>query len=156
MLKVVRVGDPRRVSVESDECISLAVDWVRAGSVRPVYYRVSGDATGDVEIKLEPHTGEVIGLVVIEPPTERIAPPNSVDEARNGSVFVDLTEWSPNPDLSPQREVVHDKQALAMGETEDRIYYSWLRDSPDDFVWSANVGLGISAGGLLTGVLVLR
>ena len=156
MLRVVKVGDPRPVTLESDDYISLAVDWVPAGSVRPVYYRVSCEAGGDVEIKLEPHTGEVIGLVVVAPPTEHISVPSYVEEARHGSAFVDLAEWSPNPDLSPQREVVHDKQVLAMGESEDRIYYSWLDEPPEDFVWSANVGLGISAGGLMTGVMVVH
>jgi hypothetical protein len=156
VLRVVKVGDPRPVTVEFDDYVSLAVDWVEAGSVRPVYYRVSAEDSGDVEVKLEPHTGELIGLVVIESPTERIPIPDAVDRGRLGSIYVDLAEWGLNPDRFPRREVIHDKQILGVGEAEDKIYYSWLPESPDRFVWSGKVGLGVTANDLLTGVLVTR
>jgi hypothetical protein len=51
--------------MEPDDYISLSVGFVPVGSVRPVYYRAHGHGDGEMELKLEPLTGEVIGPVVI-------------------------------------------------------------------------------------------
>jgi hypothetical protein len=161
VLRVVRVGEPRPASVESDDYICLAyiclaVDWVPPASVRPVYYRVHGELSGDVEVKLEPNTGEVIGLVVIEPPSNRIRVPRSALERGSGSgaVFIDLEEWDLDADHFPRRQVVHDKQTLALGEAEGSIYYSWFDEEPDRFIWSGSVGLGITVSNKLSGIVL--
>ena len=107
-------GSARTPTVESDAYITLAVDWVPIGCSRSVHYRVPGRSGGDGEVELEPTTGEIIGLVVIEQPTDHVAMPIGPPGQR-GSVRVDLGPWQARFEgaLAP---VVHDEQPLALAE----------------------------------------
>lgn len=40
---------------------TATIRWVRIGSVRPVYYRAQDPEGADIELMIEPLTGEVIG-----------------------------------------------------------------------------------------------
>lgn len=98
MLAVSYADRPRNGVVHGDDYIPLSVNWVQVGSVRPVYYRIRSSDGGDVELKIEPLRGELIGAVVIDSPARRVGVPKSIyisSRVAEGAVFISRTKPQP-------------------------------------------------------------
>jgi hypothetical protein len=159
VLLVKHIGQPRSASIESDDYIPLSVDFVPVGSVRPVYYRAHGRGGGEMELKLEPLTGEIIGAVVIRSPAQRVEMPAAAHDpgkASKGSVFVDLGPWDLNPDLVPTRNVVSEEDEMSWSEDSDFLYYSWSPLQPETFAFTGNAGFGLTETNILTCIIVKK
>ncbi len=105
MLLVKRTGLPRLATIElHDGHIPLSVDFVTVASVRLGYHRAHGRGDGEMELRFELLTGEVIGAFVIRSPAQRSEMPAAAHDpgkASKGSVFVDVSPWDLDPDLPP-------------------------------------------------------
>lgn len=160
MLLLKRTGPPRPAVIElKDDYIPLSVHWVPVGSVRPVYYRAHGADDGDIELKLEPLTGEIIGAVIIRSPAQRVEMPAAAhdpNQAGQGSVFVDLSAWELNPDLVPKRDVVSEEDDMSWSEDSDYLYYSWSPLQPQRFIFAGNAGFGIADANILTSIIARK
>lgn len=120
-MQFVRYGEPRVATIESDDYIPVAVDWATAGTVGPIYYWVSDPHGGDVELRIEPLRGEVVGVTMIESPVRRTSyldRSGPAIPAEPGAVFVDVGPWGPNPDRVPTRTVVREAGTLTWSENE--------------------------------------
>jgi|HubBroStandDraft_3_1064219.scaffolds.fasta_scaffold03890_2 hypothetical protein len=156
MLTVTHVDRPRNAVVRGDEYVPLSVNWVQVGSVRPIYYRIRSSDDGDVELKIEPLRGELIGAVVIDSPTRRVQVPKSIyisSLVTEGAVFVSLKKWNPNPDNVPTTEYVYEEGRLGWGEDATYLYYSFSDREPDRFIMAGNAGFGIMEPDLVTALI---
>jgi hypothetical protein len=156
MLTVTHTGRPRNGVVHGDDYIPLSVNWVQVGSVRPIYYRIRSSDGGDVELKIEPLRGELIGAVVIDSPERRVEVPKSIyvsSRVTEGAVFVNLAKWNLNPDNVPTIEYVYDEGWLGCGEDENYLYYPFSGEEPDRFVMAGSAGFGIAESDLLSALV---
>jgi hypothetical protein len=156
MLFVARTEQPRDADVRSDDYIPLSVNWVRVGSVRPIYYRIQSDDGGDIELKIEPLRGELVGATVIGNPMRRVQVPQTIympPLVTEGSVFVNLKLWNPNPDNVPTKQVIYEKDALGWGEDEVYLYYAFSDATPNRFVFAGDAGFGISDSDMLSALI---
>jgi hypothetical protein len=156
MLFVVRTEEPRNAEVRSDDYIPLSVNWVRVGSVRPIYYRIQSDDGGDIELKIEPLRGELVGATVIDSPKRRLHVPQAIHapaRVTEGSVFVNLELWEPNPDNVPTKQVIYEKDDLGWGEDEVYLYYAFSDTTPDRFIFAGDAGFGITDSNILSALI---
>jgi hypothetical protein len=156
MLAVTHTDRPRNAVVRSDDYIPLSVNWVQVGSVRPVYYRIRSSDGGNVELKIEPLRGELIGAVVIDSPARRVGVPKSIyipSRVTEGAVFVNLAKWNLNPDNVPTTEYVYEETQLGWGEDESYLYYSFSDEEPGRFVMAGSAGFGITEPDMLSALI---
>lgn len=156
MLYVTHTDRPRNAEIRSDDYVPLSVNWVAIGSVRPIYYRLQSDDGGDIELKIEPLRGELIGATVIDSPMRRAQVPEAANipsRATQGSVFVGLELWDPNPDNVPTKEVVYEKSDLGVGEDADYLYYTFADAVPDKFIFAGRAGFGVADSGMLSAII---
>lgn len=156
MLTVTHTDRPRDAVVHGDDYIPLSVNWVQVGSVRPIYYRIRSSDGGDVELKIEPLRGELIGAVVIDSPARRAQVPNSIyvsSQVTEGAVFVDLEKWAPNPDNVPTAENFCEEGQLGWGEDATYLYCSFSDREPDRFIMAGSAGFGIMEPDLLAALI---
>jgi hypothetical protein len=146
MLVVNNVSEPRAPHVEFDDYIPLQIDWVEPGSVRPVYYRAVGSDGGDIEIKFEPLTGLLVGIVVNEFPSlcsEGIR--DCLTPTEDGQAHFDLASWSLNADGVPTEVVVRDHVAMCMESGGDGVKLR-MRDQPvQRWIGVGDVSVGTNA-----------
>jgi hypothetical protein len=77
VIKVIGDTACAEALVESDPWIPLKVTWLPRPALQPLYLRISGDQGGEVELKVDPSTGALVQLVVIDSPP----PGENVDES---------------------------------------------------------------------------
>jgi len=68
MINVIGEDDCGSAEVESDQWIPLKVSWWPRRQVRPLYLRVTGTNGGEIELKVDPDTGALLQLIVIDEP----------------------------------------------------------------------------------------
>jgi hypothetical protein len=156
MLAVKHTDRPRNAVVHCDDYIPLSVNWVQVGSVRPIYYRIQSVDGGDVELKIEPLRGELIGAVVIENPARMVPVPKPIytsSRVTEGAVFVVLEKWDLNPDNVPTKEYVYEEGRLGWGEDPSYLYYSFSDEEPDRFVMAGSAGFGITGTDTLSALI---
>jgi hypothetical protein len=156
MLAVTHTDRPRNAVVHSDDYIPLSVNWVEVGSVRPVYYRIRSSDGGNVELKIEPLRGELIGAVVIDSPARGVGIPESIyisSQVTEGAIFVELKKWNPNPDNVPTKEYVNEEGRLGWGEDANYLYCSFSDQEPDRFIMAGSAGFGIVEPDLLAALI---
>jgi hypothetical protein len=104
LINAISTLDCMEVEVESDAYIPLTVTWDVGGIQQPLYWRISGNSGGELEIKVDPECGVLRELIVIDepPPWAEKAPPESLPEPETGIPVFDLSPWeiSINPDYS--------------------------------------------------------
>lgn len=156
MLFVAHTDQPRNAEVRSDAYIPLSVSWVTIGSVQPIYYRIQSDDGGDVELKIEPLRGELVGAVVIDSPVRHVQVPQAAhmpSRVTQGSVFVSLELWNPNPDNVPTKKVIYEKGDLGAGEDRVYLYYAFSDAVPARFIFAGRAGFGITDSGVLSALI---
>ena len=156
MLFVMRTDQPRNAEARFDDYIPLSVNWVPAGGVRPIYYRIQSDDGGDIELKIEPLRGELVGATVIDSPGRRVEVPQTIyvpSQVKEGSVFVNIEPWNPNPDNVPAKRVIYEKDALGWGEDEVYLYYTFSYTTPNRFIFAGDAGFGIADSDTLSALI---
>jgi hypothetical protein len=118
MLKAIDVLTCTTVEVESDAYVPLTITWGTDSRLQPLYWRISGSNGGEVEIKVDPQSGMIRELVVIdEPPgTVDTSPPRSLPKTDTGIPAFDRSPWgiSTNPDYSKfQSRVITSNEVIA-------------------------------------------
>jgi hypothetical protein len=108
---------------------------------------------GDVEVKFEPLTGELVGLVVIELPETSLSMVDGGDRVTEAAVRIDTAPWVPSPDGVPTRALVREERAMRAIERPNGIELT-LEDVPVDF-WAMTQGVGVGISDELN-VVALR
>jgi hypothetical protein len=95
VIKVIGDTACAEALVESDPWIPLKVTWLPRPALQPLYLRISGDQGGEVELKVDPSTGALVQLVVIDspPPGEGVDEPGSHDGSQCQAPIIDRTIW---------------------------------------------------------------
>jgi hypothetical protein len=123
MIKAIDVLTCTSVEVESDAYIPLTITWATDSSLQPLYWRISGSNGGEVEIKVDPRSGIMRELVVIdEPPgTFDTSTPGSIPKMDTGIPVFDRSSWgiSTNPDCSKfQSRVITSREVIAFSRKQ--------------------------------------
>jgi len=134
----------------------MTVTWGQWGGFQPLYWRVSGTAGGEVEVKISPVSGALLELIVIELPPEG-GNFTEVTLREPGVPVFDRGEWGvlENPDYSSfSSKVIHSVEPLAMVEVdgEKRVIFSSKKSASAVFCGAAQVHL--SEDGFLVAVVV--
>lgn len=156
MLFVSHTEQPRSAEIRSGDYIPVSVNWVTIGSVRPIYYRLQSDDGGDIEVKIEPLRGELVGATVIDSPLRRVDLPRAAyipSRVTQGAVFVGVELWDPNPDNVPTKQVVYEKGDLGFGEDESYVYYAFSDAVPDKFIFAGDAGFGVTDSGMVSALI---
>jgi hypothetical protein len=75
-----------------------------------------------LEIKIDPTTGAVVGLVVVSlPPRRQAFPAASEPQAEPGVPQVDTSPWNPSAQRTPPRSVVASSELLWMERSADGV-----------------------------------
>lgn len=162
-LKVVQIKPARAAEVEDDEYLPLSVHWMSPGSAgTPAYYFVRGSedaADGYIELKMEPLTGEVIGLIVITMPKRReLMPgfrPSSLPTVA-GAVCVDLSNWDLERDQFTRQGQVDELCSLVVIKDETHVYFALSDITPVCSVLADGIGFGLGPENELAGIVVSR
>lgn len=72
-IRVVGEEECQGADVERDEWISLIASWWPGAQAQPLYLLVSGTDGGEVELKVDPETGSLLKIIVIEAPPAQSA-----------------------------------------------------------------------------------
>ncbi|WP_158882301.1 hypothetical protein [Amycolatopsis anabasis] len=161
-LMVAAVG-PSKVPVDrSDEYLPLSIDFDPGQEcVDSIYYlveeRYGGANEGYVELKVEPSSGGILGVVAItKPRTGCDVPPFGNDglPIAEGLARVDVSKWSAlKGERDPHVNFVRERSSLAFGENDTSVYLSLSPVAPVKWLVSGFVGFGVGADGELTGVI---
>lgn len=101
MIAVVGSIECAGSTVSADPWIPLKISWEIALEGQPLYLFVSGDSGGYVELKIDPNSGALYGLVLLESPPQT---PRSISQAVKSTnhrvplVDLDLWDWRVTPD----------------------------------------------------------
>lgn len=95
MIKLSGSAPCEGVTFESDMWIPLKVTWLPRPPGRPLYLRLTGDAGGEVEIKVDAVSGALVQMVVVkEPPRGAEATDYGLARSVENSVpTLDLEPW---------------------------------------------------------------
>jgi hypothetical protein len=99
----------------------------------PLYLLVNGDQGGYVELKVDPNSGALCGLVVVDLPlyVERAVVPAEVLAGSNVPVLdLDIWEWKVTPDYKePLKNHADDVSPLAHSHPDGALLlFPWVHD----------------------------
>lgn len=97
MIHVVGEADCSSAAVESDDWIPLKVSWWPRRQVQPLYLRITGANGGEAELKVDPATGALVQVIVIDEPPALPEDPSdrkaSDDAVLNKTPAIDRSPW---------------------------------------------------------------
>lgn len=149
-LSLKSTSAPRPARIDFDDYVPLRVHWVEPGSVSAVYCRLVGELGGDLEVKLEPLTGELIGIVVNEfPPHCEHGILDSDEVAAHAQPRFDLAPWNPTPDAVPTSDVVRVEVAMCMEPYRGDVKLRLRMEPAARWTDVDGIGIGTTAEGEL-------
>ncbi|WP_410790085.1 hypothetical protein [Kribbella sp. C-35] len=154
MIFVVDSMSCEAVVVESDSWIPLKITWEPRPTGRPLYLRISGSYGGEVEIKIDPLTGMLVQVIVLEAPPvlgEGIrVPPSVLVETSVPVVDRSLWGWEEGQEgIAPDRSVVAIVESLRLVRAGDRVGLVFSDQEPVRYVCCRDVIVAISTDGRL-------
>ncbi|WP_413799201.1 hypothetical protein [Streptomyces iranensis] len=145
--------------LESDPWIEFKVIWDAAGPRQPLYWIIDGAYGGSVEVKVDPDTGALLQVIVIDsPPSAPSVERVGVAEVADRSVpVIDRTEWGvkDNPDYSePAVRKVQSVEELSFSRHGGRLALGFSSVKPVvRLIRCGQVSVGVSEDGMLCEVL---
>lgn len=160
MFKVIAGVECPGAEACADPWVPLSVSWqvmLRGG---PAYLYVTGQNGGYIELKVDPDTGALYALIVVDLPpiTSRIAEPAPVEGGSQSPVFdLGLWEWKVTPDYKELAKRDVDATSMLAHSTQGNFFVLWFSSSSvGRYLQCGGVRVGISRGGELVNVMVQR
>ncbi|GAB3661202.1 hypothetical protein GCM10028833_41200 [Glycomyces tarimensis] len=158
MLRVLGKASCSGVEATGDRWVPLAVYWgvnLRDG---PLYLFVTGREGGYIELKVDPNSGALYGLVIINlpPRSERAVEATGIEPESGVPVFdLELWDWKVTPDYR--------EPAGRDAEMDSRLWYStpsghfalWFSSSAvRQYLTAGDVSVGVSSNEDLVCIVV--
>ncbi|WP_165449446.1 hypothetical protein [Krasilnikovia cinnamomea] len=162
MINVVGHAECVGVDVETDPWIALNVSWQVKSRSDTLYLMITGLEGGYVELKVNSMDGALVELVVVDEPPAGVGYdglPELKDESQCLVPTLDLNNWSwrRTPDYSePKERVSRAASKLGMSVREKIVTLRLSESDPVEFIGGGPVRIGLSAGGELSCLVVLR
>ncbi|GGS78760.1 hypothetical protein [Streptomyces cinerochromogenes] len=160
MIKAIGVTNCTAVETESDPYIPLTVTWINESRLQPLYWRITGEAGGELEIKVDPQSGAIRELVVIDEPPRTVDTglPQLPHEAGTGIPVFDCSPWgdSTKPDYSDFRSrVITSSEAVSFLKGDDTATLLFTANQTARVLTCENVEIHLAGDGALSAVVVL-
>ncbi|MEU7531753.1 hypothetical protein AB0A74_38880 [Saccharothrix sp. NPDC042600] len=160
MFKVLKSVECSVATASADPWIPLTVSWQLRLRGRPLYLCVTGDDGGYVELKVDPDSGALYALVLVDLPplTDRPVEHAPVERESLSPVFdLDLWEWKITPDYKePAKFDVDATSSLAYSTVGD-LSALWFSCSPvGRYLECGEVRVGVSDIDELVSIVVRR
>lgn len=160
MLKVLNSVKCSGATSSADPWIPLTVSWqvdLRGG---PLYLFLTGRHGGFVELKVDPDSGALYALVIVDlpPVVDRRVESAQVEPGSLVPVFdLNLWEWKVTPDYrEPSRRDIDVNSELAYSMTEDLLVLWFSESAVREYFACGDIRVGIAASGELVSVVVPR
>ncbi|WTO35030.1 hypothetical protein OG399_33720 [Streptomyces achromogenes] len=158
MIKTIGTAACTAVAVESDPYIPLTISWSSENKRQPLYWRITGKAGGELEIKVDAQSGAIRELVIIEAPPKAIGAdtPDS-REAEAGIPVFNRSPWgiSTNPDYSEFKAgVVTSTEDLSFSMENGTIKLAFSTKRAVRALVCDNVQIYLAGDGSLSAVVV--
>jgi hypothetical protein len=132
MFKVLDGLECPRATTSADPWIPLAVSWQVSLRGGPLYLYISGHEGGYVELKVDPDSGALYALVIVDlpPVIERAVDEALIVPGSRSPVFdVDLWEWKVTPDYKEPAERGLDATSVLGYSTPGDLFALWFSES---------------------------
>jgi hypothetical protein len=157
VIKVVGPTACAEAVVEQDPWIILKITWLPRPSAQPLYLRISGEQGGELELKVDPVSGTLLQVVVIDPPPATMDVPNSDNWTSREECLVpliDLSQWMTSelenaPLIDMGGEVISISTSLGFWSTGSRTGISFGNHASARYLVCGRVRVGISCNGHL-------
>lgn len=160
MFKVLAGAECPGATASADPWIPLTVSWQVSLRGGPLYLYVTGHEGGFVELKVDPDSGALHALVIVDlPPAINRSVDNALAEAGSRSpVFdLDMWEWKITPDYKePSKRDIDLTSPLAYSAPDD-LFALWFSDSHvTHYLECGEARVGISGVSELVSIVVRR
>ncbi len=151
MIEVIGERECRESVVETDPWIPMKITWLPRATGQPMYLRISGIRGGEVELKIDPATGALVQMIVINAPPQAEVPairvaekesPSAVPIINTSMMCGESTELPSRQDLSGSVVAFVAPLAFESGETYMRL--SLGDTAPVKFLKCGKACVGIS------------
>jgi hypothetical protein len=158
MFKVLDgVGCPG-ASASADPWVPLSVLWQISLRGGPLYCYVTGDDGGYVELKIDPDSGALCALIVIDLPplVDRPIGEARIEPGSLSPVFdLELWEWKTTPDYKEPAKHDIDKVGTLARSTSGEFFVLWFAHCPvDRYLECGEARVGVSSDGELVNIVV--
>ncbi|WP_146167730.1 hypothetical protein [Micromonospora sp. MH33] len=146
--------------MEADAYIPLKVSFDVTQGGQPLYLRLRGELGGEAELKIDPVSGALVQVTVIDPPPEVDHAPaaTSTSESENCVPVLDryLWPWKRTPDYEePVRRVIHQAAHLGMSGNQQPSYVEFSTGRAVGSYRCGPVVFGVSAQEELVNMVIL-
>lgn len=159
MVKVLASAGCYGATASADPWVPLTVSWqvdMRGG---PLYLYINGQDGGYVELNVDPDTGSLCDLVVVDlpPVVDRVPEAAPTDRALTPVLDLDLWEWKITPDYKEPGRRDIDAVSLLAHSMPGELFALWFSDLPvGRYLVCGEARVGISVSGDLVSVVVPR
>jgi hypothetical protein len=158
MIAVVGSVPCANALVSYDPWIPLKISWQLPRLDQPLYLRVSGEAGGELELKVDPDSGALLAVIVITAPPEGeplIELPAAVDpNGRTPVLDKAQWEWKETPDrVEPINRVATTRARLGLARQGDVHTLVFSDEAVAEYVSCGSVRVGVAADGALVNVV---
>jgi hypothetical protein len=160
VLSVLDSIDCPQVILENDPWIPLKVSWDVPRVGQPLYLRVSGDEGGEVEVKVDPISGALLQVIVLDVPPGLegfdLLPTGTRSEGQTPVLERSKWEWKVTPDYSEvKNSVARSVEKLRMARVVNVVTLSFSSQPAVKFIGCGSVRVGVAIDGELVSIVVL-
>lgn len=160
MLRVLGQIECLGATASADPWIPLTVTWQVGLRGGPLYLYVTGQEGGYVELKIDPDSGGLYALVIVDlpPQIERNVGHARVETGLNTPVFdLGLWEWKVTPDYKePVKHDIDVTSALGYSTPDDSFALWFSYSEVSHYLATGDVRVGVSLDGGLVTIVVPR
>lgn len=141
-------------TAECDPWVPLRISWHDNGR-QPLYLMVTGTNGGYVEIKVDPETGALVGLTVIDLPPMVAGPAPETSGSTEEAVVptLDVTLWPHRDQLATDRRVARAECGLGACPSPGRFTLVFSAEPSSRRTQCGGTTVELSASGELTRVI---
>ncbi|GIF69375.1 hypothetical protein Ais01nite_74100 [Asanoa ishikariensis] len=160
MFKVLNGVACPGATASADPWIPLTVSWAVSLRGGPLYLYVRGDDGGYVELKVDPDSGALYALVIVDLPqhVDRSVKDAPTKPDPLSPVFdLGLWEWKNTPDYKESAKRDTDATSTLAYSTPGNLFALWFSGSPvSSYLECGAVRVGVSDVDELVGIVVNR
>ncbi|MDF3289308.1 hypothetical protein [Streptomyces silvisoli] len=162
-MQMIRVVDSiacSEASLECDPWIPMKVTWEPRPLETPLYLRISGSNGGEVEVKVDPTTGMLVQVVVIEEPRQvsGTGPLPTEPKTQQHSPVIERTPWGlghGSDGVNHSVSAVSAIEDIGFVRTADHIELVFVDQKPARYVCCGNVAVAVSDQGGMAAIRAL-
>ena len=160
MFKVLGGVECPGATASADPWIPLIVSWQVSLLGGPLYLYVTGNDGGYVELKVDPNSGALYALVIVDlpPMTDRTVEIGPLEAGSLSPIFdLGLWEWKVTPDYKEPAKCDIDATSPLNYSTPGDLFALWFSDVPiGRYLACGDARVGVSPSDELVNIVVPR